>query len=98
MMNNYRFISRSVYRMRSIIREGNRDAMSKRDMRSHCGLLLIYQAMYVLSRVIRTYTFAFSLSAVQMKVCELTSCDLNIYIDVKPSRSVTYACIAHTIR
>lgn len=59
MMNNYRFISRSVYRMRSIIREGNRDAMPKRDMRSHCGLLLIYQAMYVLSRVIRTYTFRF---------------------------------------
>ena len=42
---------------------------------------IVNLSSYVLSRAIRTH-FAFSLSTVQTKVCELTSSDLNIYTDV----------------
>lgn len=56
-------------------------------MRSRRGLLLIYQATYC--RNTRTH-FAFSLSDVQMKACELTSCDLNICTGALCPR--VYAC------
>lgn len=79
-MNYNRFISRNGYRTRRIYREGNRDATSKRDTRFALWTI-VNLSSYVLSRAIRTH-FAFSLSAVQTKVCELTSSDLNIYTDV----------------
>jgi len=51
-MNYYRFISRNEYQTQRIFYEGNRDATPKRDTRSHCGLLLIYQAMYCRARYV----------------------------------------------
>lgn len=60
-----------------IFRGENRDATPKRDA-ALAPWTIVNLSSYVLLRAIRTH-FAFSLSIVQTKVCELTSCDLNIY-------------------